>query len=150
MQVVGVNPNSVIDLDPHEGEPLRSQAIVARRVGALVPLDTLEVDPVEVGQSVQARPKGHAAAGRRPVRMVIVLVQGSVVVEILLDVDNVVTVLGELGANGGGVVRFVARHVVALQDLGQAGNIEGECGERAAGGSYGDRNGGQGHEGDGS
>ena len=147
MQVVHVDPNSVVDLDPHEGEPLRSQAIVARCIRTLVPFDPLEVDPVEVGQSVQARPERYATAGRRPERMVVILVQGGVVVEIFLNMDDVVAVLGELRAYGLRVDRFIARHVVALQDLRQAGNVHGERGESPARGSHGSRNGGRGRKG---
>ena len=70
------------------------------------------------------------------------------VVEILLDMDDVVTVLGELRPNGRRVRRLVPGHVVALQDLRQAGDVHRERGERPARGSHGSRNGGRGRKGE--
>lgn len=56
------------------------------------------------------------------------------VVEVLLDVDDVVAVLGELLANGGGVCCLVTRNVVVLQDLWQAGDIHGQGAQGTTGG----------------
>ena len=63
------------------------------------------------------------------------------VVEILLDMDDVVAVLGELRPNGRSVCRLVPGHVVALQDLRQPGHVHGERGESPARGSHGSRDG---------
>lgn len=82
--------------------------------------------------------------------MRVVLVESSVVVKVLLDMDDVVTVLGELGTNRGRVGSLIAGHVVVLQNLRQTGDIHGEGGQSAAGGSHGSGNGGRSHEGDGS
>jgi len=51
----------------------------------------------------------------------------------LLDVDDVVVVLGKLGSDGRGVGGLVARHVVAVEDGGQAGHVHGQDAERARG-----------------
>lgn len=54
VQVVDINPNTLINLDAHEGEALRSQTIGSRGVRAIIPFNALEINPVKVGQGVEA------------------------------------------------------------------------------------------------
>lgn len=74
VQIVRVNVDAVGNLDAHEGEALGSQAIGTRGVGAVVPLDAGEVDPVKVGQSVETRANDGAARCSSAVGMRIRLV----------------------------------------------------------------------------
>jgi len=67
----------------HEGEALGRQAVVLGRVGAHVPLDAGEVDPVQVGQRVQAGPQAGAARRGRPERVIVGAVDVGMVVEVL-------------------------------------------------------------------
>lgn len=53
VQVVDINPNTLINLDAHEGEALRSQTIGSRGVRAIIPFNALEINPVKVGQGVE-------------------------------------------------------------------------------------------------
>lgn len=84
VQIVRVNVDAVGNLDAHEGEALGSQAIGTRGVGAVVPLDAGEVDPVKIGQSVETRANDGAARRSGAVGVCIRLVDGGMVVEVLL------------------------------------------------------------------
>jgi hypothetical protein len=102
VEVDRVEVHALLNARAHEREALRGEAVGAGVVRAGVPLDALEVDPVEVGEGVEAIAErgcmlvSHAAgkhiwngrltaaAGRRPVGVVVVLVQGGVIVEVLM------------------------------------------------------------------
>lgn len=127
-------------MPPHEREAFRRPAVIPGRVRALIPLDAREIDPVVVRERVQTRADWDTAAGCRAVWVAVVLVQGGVVVEVLLHMDDIETARGELGADQGRVVRLVAALVVALEELGQTSNVEGQSTERAAGSSECDSN----------
>lgn len=83
VQVVDVDVDALGDADADEGEALGGQAVGAGGVGARVPLDAFEVDPVKVGEGVEAGAEGDAARGRGAVGMVVRLVDVGVVVEVL-------------------------------------------------------------------
>lgn len=91
---------------------------------ASVPLDPLEISVWVVAQAVQAATKGHAAARRRAVWVLVVCVEGSMVVEVLLDVDERDVVLGEQLSNASSVFRLVAGHVVPVENLRESGDVE--------------------------
>lgn len=83
VQVVHVDVDAVVDPRPHEREPLGRQAVGARRVAARVPLHAAVVDPVEVGERVQAVAERHAPGRRRAVGVRVGRVDVRVVVEVL-------------------------------------------------------------------
>lgn len=70
------------------------------------------------------------------------------VVSYLLDVDDVVVVLGEVRTDGLGVGGLVTRDVVGLDDLGEASDVHGEDAEVAARLGEGEGAGGQDASGD--
>jgi hypothetical protein len=102
VQVDRVEVHAFLDARAHEREALRGEAVGAGVIGAGVPLDALKVDPVKVGERVEAGAEGHflfvstlqlrglarskrtASTGCRAVWMVVILVQGGVVVEVLV------------------------------------------------------------------
>ncbi|TLD27096.1 hypothetical protein PspLS_04612 [Pyricularia sp. CBS 133598] len=134
VEVVAVDIDALGDAEPHEGVALGGEAVGTRRVLADVPLDTLKVDPVVVGHAVQARAEGDAARGGGAEGVLVGLVDGCVEVEVLLEVDQVVAVLRQLGTDVAAVGCLVARHIVAVEDGRQTGNVHGENVEGAAGG----------------
>ena len=69
--------------------------------------------------------------------VIVELIQGCVVVEVLLNMNDVKAELGELATNGGGVIRLVPGHLVVLQKLRQASDVEGQRSEGTRGGSKG-------------
>ena len=71
------------DAHAHESEALRREAVVAGRVGANVPLDALKIDPVEVGESIEAAADGSPTGSGRTVGVVIGCVDVCVVIEVL-------------------------------------------------------------------
>lgn len=85
---------------------------------ACVPLDSLEACERIVAQSVQAAAKWYSSASSRPVRVVVVRIEGSMVVEVLLNVDNGDVVFGKQLPNASGVGLLVSRNVVAVQESG--------------------------------
>lgn len=87
VRVVEVEEDALGQPHPGEREALRGQAVGAR---ALVPLHPLEVVERVVRKGVEAVAHGRAAARRRAVGVVVARVQRRVVVEVLLDVHDVV------------------------------------------------------------
>lgn len=85
MDVVEVNIDSVCGVPAHESESLGSQAIRPGCIGAFVPFHAGEVDPIIVGNCVETTSNRCTARSRRPVGMVIGLIDVGVVVEILID-----------------------------------------------------------------
>lgn len=83
MQIIKIRINTLLEAHPHNREPLRRETIGSARLGASLPLDTLKVDPVVVGEGVQARAKGDAARGCGAEGVGVCLVEGGVVVEVL-------------------------------------------------------------------
>jgi hypothetical protein len=59
VQVDRVEVHALLDVRAHKCEALRGEAVVARVIGAGVPLDALEVDPVEVRERVEAGAERH-------------------------------------------------------------------------------------------
>jgi hypothetical protein len=53
MEVVEVDEHAIGRVPTHEGESLGSQAIRAGCIGARIPLDAREINPVVVGDGVQ-------------------------------------------------------------------------------------------------
>lgn len=164
MQIIKIRINTLFKTHPHNREPLWRETIGPARLGASLPLDALKVDPVVVGEGIQARAKGDAARGCSAVGVGICFVEGGVVVEVLhyyylliyfllsyafflkkkitmskcredylLDVDNVVAVLSEPLADHFGVLGLVAWDIIAVDDFGKAGDVEGEDVECAGG-----------------
>ena len=129
MEVVDVNVHSLRRVPSHESEPLRSQAISPRSIRAGLPLDAFKVDPAVVRERVQATTKWHAARSGSPLGMIVSLVDGGMVVEVFLEVDEVVAVLGEVAADLPGIIGLVARNLIALQDLRETGYVEAESSE---------------------
>lgn len=134
MQIIKVDIHPLIDPHPHAGEPLRRQTIGATRLRALRPLHALKVHPGEMGEGIQAGADARAAGGRRAVgvRIAVRLVDSSVVVEVFLDVDDIVVVLGEATAHLMGVGGFVA-FAIRVQEGREAGDILGEDAEGGGG-----------------
>lgn len=162
MQIIKIRINTLFKTHPHNREPLWRETIGPARLGASLPLDALKVDPVVVGEGIQARAKGDAARGCGAVGVGICFVEGGVVVEVLhynslliyfvflmlfffnitmskcgedylLDMDNVVAVLSEPLADHFGVLGLVAWDIIAVDDFGEAGDVEGEDVEGAGG-----------------
>lgn len=61
MQIIKIRINALFKPHPHNREPLGRETIRSARFRASLPLDTLKVDPVVVGEGVQPRAKGDAA-----------------------------------------------------------------------------------------
>jgi hypothetical protein len=123
MNIEHINVNTLRRVPSHESEPLGSQAVSTRSVGAGGPLDTFEVDPAVVGERVQAAAKRHTTGSGSSFGVVVGLIDGRMVVEVLLDMDEVVAQLRELAADLPGIVGLVAGNIVALQDLREAGYV---------------------------
>lgn len=83
MQVDKVDIDTLFKSDPHERETFWCQAVVFRSIGAFSPLGTAEVDPIVVGEGVETRTEWHTTGCGRPVGVSVVLVQSSMVVEVL-------------------------------------------------------------------
>jgi len=63
--------------------------------------------------------------------MVVGLVDGSMVVEVLLHVDDIITVLRKQAADQLRVVGLVTRNFVSLQDLRKTSDVERQSGKFA-------------------
>jgi hypothetical protein len=131
MYIEDIDVNTLRRVPSHESEPLRSQTVSPRSVGASRPLDTFKVDPAVVGERVQATSKRHTARSSSALGVVVGLIDGRVVVEVFLHMDEVVTQLREFAADLPGIVGLVAGNVVALQDLREAGYVVGQGSEFA-------------------
>lgn len=81
---------------------------------ACVPLDSLKACKRIVAQSVQAATKGHSPACSCSIRMVIIGVERSMVVEVLLNVDDRDVIFREQLADAGGVGLLISRNIVAV------------------------------------
>jgi hypothetical protein len=99
VQVVHINVSTLRHGPSHKSKALRSQAVRTRSIGASVPLDTLVVDPVVVGDCVEAAANGYATRSSSPLRVVVGRVDGCMVIEVFLHMDEIVVVLGKVGAN---------------------------------------------------
>jgi hypothetical protein len=93
----------------------------------LTPLYSLKVNVGEIAQGVQATAKGNTSACGSPVWVLIIGIECSVKVEVFLNMDEVDIVLREQLTNACGVGRFVPGNFIAVQDVWQASNIEGDC-----------------------
>ena len=124
MHVVRIDPNTLADLQSHEGEAFRSQTIRSTRIAALSPFGPLKVYPVEQRQRVHAISEGYSAASRSAVRMIVVCVERSMVVEVLLNMNDGVIVLRELRADGRSVRVLVTRDVVTVEEGRKTSDIE--------------------------
>ena len=129
MDVEDIDVDTLGRVPSHESKSLRSQAVSARSVGASRPLDTLKVDPAVVGERVQAAAKRHTPGSGSPLWVVVGLVDGRMVVEVLLDMDEVVAQLREFAADLFGIVGLIARDVVALQYLRETSYVVGQGSE---------------------
>ena len=114
MDIEDIDVDTLGRVPSHESKSLRSQAVSARSVGASRPLDTLKVDPAVVGERVQAATKRHTTRRGSSLGVIVGRVDGRMVVEVLLDMDEVVAQLREFAADLPGIVGLVARYVVAL------------------------------------
>lgn len=83
MQIVEVNVNSISWVPPHEREALRSQTIGAGGIGAFVPFDTREVNPVAVRDGIKAAANGSTSRCCRSIFVIISRVDVCMVVEVL-------------------------------------------------------------------
>jgi hypothetical protein len=126
MNIEHINVNPLRRVPSHESEPLRSQAVSPGSVGASRPLDAFKVDPAVVGQRVQAAAKRHSTGSGSSLGVVVGLIDGRVVVEVLLHMDEVVAQLCEFAADLPGIVGLVAGNVIALQDLRETGYVVGQ------------------------
>lgn len=140
MQVIQIDLDPVGDSQTHVGEALGREAVAGVEV-ALVPLDALQAGPGVVGDGVEAAAEGDAAGGAGAVGIGQGRVEGGMVVEVFLQVDDVVACGQELGADGAGVGRLVAWDGIVVDDVGEAGDVEGEDGEGAGGLGEGKREG---------
>lgn len=116
MKIINININALGRIPPHICKTLGRQTIRARSIRANIPLDTGIVDPVTRRNAIQPTAKRHTSRSRRPERVIVGLVDGRVVVEVLLHVDEVVAILREVAADLPGVFGLVAWDVVALKD----------------------------------
>lgn len=87
MDIVKVDIDSFRRVPAHEGEALGSQAIRTGSVGAFVPFDTCEINPVMIGYSVKAASNSCTARSGSPVAVDICFIDVGVVVEILVQVS---------------------------------------------------------------
>lgn len=114
MQIVKVNFSS-LDVDAHEAEALRCQAIARVQV-ALVPLLAGESSPGIVGHGVQAISKWYTARGWCTVRMVVGRVYVRVKVEVFLEMNDIISLGSQNGADQVCVGSLVARDLVVVND----------------------------------
>lgn len=91
---------------------------------ASIPFDPVERGIWEVAQGVQAAAKGNTATGRGSVGVLVVGIEGSVVVEILLDMNQRDVVPGEELSNPSGVGRLVARDIVAIESGRETSHVK--------------------------
>jgi hypothetical protein len=82
MEVVEVNVNSFRHDGTHEGEAFRGQAVGSRRIGTCIPLDTGKINPVKVGESVQATAHKSSSGSSSAIRVRISCINVGVIVEI--------------------------------------------------------------------
>lgn len=152
MKVVDIDRDTLVDVHSHESEALGCQAVCAVGIGAHVPLDAPEVEPPVVGDGVHAISKRNTTRGRCAIRMVVCGVDVGVVVEVLhvsirstqewfqgdsylLHINNVVIVLRKVRSNLASIRLLVARDIIALEDVRETGDVDGEQAQRATGGS---------------
>ena len=137
MQIVEVDLDALSYLHAHEGEALGGQAVGLVDV-APIPLYLAEGAPWVVGHCVETTAERHAARSWRTVRMVIGCVDVRMVVEVLvmsvtlgaswdvtylLQMDNVVSTLGELGADGVSIGSLVAGNPIVGKKSRQTGDV---------------------------
>lgn len=129
VEVVQVNRNSA-NVGRHKGEALGRQAVSRVQV-ALVPLDPLQSGPLIIRDRVQPAAEGHAAGCGGAVGVVVGLVDVGVIVEVLLQVDDIVSPAGQLLADEVRVDALIPGDAVVVEDGREAGDVVGEEGEAA-------------------
>lgn len=93
---------------------------------ASVPFDPVKAGKGEVAQRVQAATKGHTTASSRSEWMLVTRIEGSMVVEVLLDMDERDVVLCEKFSDTSSVGRLVTRDIVAIEGSRKARNVKRE------------------------
>ena len=99
-------------------------------ITALIPFHPLEIGEWKVAQRVQSTADRDTATCRGSVWVLVIGIERSVVIEILLDMDETYIMLGEELTDSCRVGCFISRPIVAIECTWETSDVESQSIER--------------------